>query len=215
MGTKLKYGAFPLVAGAVLVVASVIGGITVSGQATTLEAQGTKLDSVTSKVNIARSKTGDLQTAASLKGPGANAARVAADSKTIRELATRALTWNSDATYRKARESTMRVYALAADSKFVTAFLPVAPVNRDSQGNEYPFIDAAGLNSQVGDVTVKLLSVDAVKYSYMALVDVQAKSSDGIGTAVNVATVFVTIDSDGTITKLTGFASTTPPLTSG
>ena len=215
MGSKLKYSVFPVVAGVVLVVVGAISGLTIAGQDTALVAQSAKLDSITSKVNIARSKTGDLQTAASLKGPGANAARVAADTKTIGELATRALTWNSDATYRKARESTMRMYALAADSQFVTAFLPTAPVNRDSQGNEYPFIDAAGLNSQVGDVTVKLLSVDAVKYSYMALVDVQAKSSDGIGTAVNVATVFVTIDSDGTITKLTGFASTTPPLTSG
>jgi hypothetical protein len=214
MSGKLKNSVFPLVAGALLVITSVVSGVTISGQNAVLDAQQSKIDSLTTKIDAARSAAGNLEASVSMKDSGANPERIAADTKAIGDLVERALTWESDATYREARESTMRVYGLAEDSAFMSSFLPKAPVNLDSQGNEYPYIDAAGLNSQVADFKVRLLSVDGVDYSYMALVDVQAKSTDGLGTAVNVATVFVTIDGDGALTKLTGFASTARPVKS-
>jgi hypothetical protein len=215
MNSTLKNSAFPIVAGAILVVTSVIGGVTVADQNAALDAQTAKIAKIGAKVDAARAETNNVEAAASLKGPGANAERVAADSDTIGDLLERSLTWTDNASYIEARESTMRVYGLTEDSTFVTSFFPPAPVNLDSQGNEYPYIDAAGLNSQVGDFRVKLLSVDGVDYSYMVLVDVQAKSSDGLGTAVNVSTVFVTIDGAGALTQVTGYAATTSPRTSG
>ena len=150
-----------------------------------------------------------------LRDSGADAGRVAEDTKTIGDLLGRALTWENNEEYTEARKSTMRVYSLADDSAFMTSFLPAAPVNRDSQGNEYSYIDSAGLNSSVGDFRVKVLSVDGVDYRYMALVDVRGKSSDGLGSAVNVATVFATIDGEGKLIDISGFASTTEPRTSG
>ncbi len=125
-----------------------------------------------------------------------------------------ALDWDDNASYVEARAKTMRAYALTDTSPFMKAFLPPAPVNHDAKGNSYPFIDAAGLNSRAADTTVKLLSVDGLSYSYLALVDVQSSSSDERGTAVNTAALFVTIGGDGAVTKLSGYASTSTPLSS-
>lgn len=214
MSAKLKNNLFPLLAGALLVITGAVSGVTLAGQAAQLDAQQAKLDAITAKVNAARSAASNVETAVSLKGAGADPDRVASDTRVMGDLLNRALSWDSDASYNEARESTMRVYGLTENSTFMTSFLPPSPVNRDSEGNEYPYIDAAGLNSQVGGFKARLLSVDAVDYSYMVLVDVQAKSSDGLGKAGNVATVFVTIDGEGALTKISGFASTTQLRTS-
>lgn len=210
-----KNKVFPLVAGAVLVLTSIVSGVTVAGQNEAAAAQQVQLDDVAAQVEAAQSGTKDLDAQLSLQASGANADRVAADTETIGELLKRSLTWESHEEYTEARESTMRVYGLSEDSAFMQSFLPEAPVNRDSQGNEYAYIDAAGLNSSVADFRVKVLSVDALRYRYMALVDVQGKSSDGLGTSVNVATVFVTIDGEGEVSEISGFASTSQPRASG
>lgn len=215
MGGKIQNRVFPLVAGAVLTVSVIVGGAVSAGHGQEEVAQQAELDGVVSQLERAQSAMREVANEGSVSGIGAEQARVSADTKTIGKLLERALTWDSNATYVEARESTMRTYGLAEDSPFMTAFLPPAPSNRDEQGNEYPYIDAAGLNSQVGDFKVKLLGLDGVDYSYMALVDVQAKSSDGLGTSVTVATVFVTIDGDAAPKAISGFASTSSPRTSG
>jgi len=215
MSGNRKHLVFPLAAAGILALTGIVSGVTVSGQNDALQRQEARLAELTDEVGAARAATTDLDDTISVQASGADAARVAADSDVIGDLLQSALTWDDDASYREARESTMRLYGLAPDSSFMVSFLPEAPVNIDSQGNEYPYIDAAGLNSQVGDFQAKLLSVDAVSYSYMVLIDVQARSSDGLGAAVNVATAFVTIDGEGAVSQISGFASTTPTLTSG
>lgn len=214
MSGKLKNSVFPLAAGTLLVLTSVVSGITMSGQNSALDAQRVELASINDKTEAARSATSDLEASVSLKGPGVSADRVGTDTKIISDLLDRALDWDSDESYRDARDSTMLTYGLAEDSAFMTSFLPEAPVSVDGEGNKYPYIDAAGLNSQVGGIKVRLLSVAAVKYSYMVLADVQATSSDDLNTSTNVATVFITLDDKGAPTAISGFASTTQPRTS-
>jgi hypothetical protein len=209
MSSIFTRNAFPLVAGVILVITGVVTGVTVSGHSTELAAQKATIDSLTMEIDEAREIVDALDTEISLKDSGADASRVAADTEVISELLRLALVWDDNASYVDARDATMRAYDLSEDSAFMASFLPVAPVNKDSKGNEYPYIDAAGLNSSVGDFQAKVLSIDAVEYSYMVLVDVQGSSSDGMGKAVNVATVFVTIDGDGAVSEITGFASTT------
>lgn len=211
MAGTLKKAIFPLAAGAVLILVAIVSGATVAGQNSVLDAQKAELAEVTAAADEARESVEQVQTAATFELSGASEARVADDTEIIEDLAERVLTWDSHASYVEARDSTMRAYGLAEDAPFLQSFLPPAPVSRDAQGNEYPYIDAAKLNSRVGFTTVKLLSVDALEYSYMALVDVESKSSDRLGTASNVATIFVTVHGDGTVHDLAGFASTTPP----
>jgi len=215
MAMTKKNWIFPAAAGALLVVTATVSGITAAGQAEILEAQDAQVASINAKTDDARAAAAAVDDEVALQGTGASAERVASDRDIVVEIAKRALTWDDDATYRDARASTMRSYGLTEDSTFMTSFLPDAPVNRDSQGNEYPYIDAAGLNSTVGDTVVKVLDVDGLDYSYLALVDVQASSSDGLATASSVATIFVTIDGDGAVSDLTGYASTSTPVTSG
>jgi hypothetical protein len=208
MTSRAKNRIFPIVAGTILTVTAVIGGVMASQHHAHVDGQQARLHQLEVKTDAARGATNAIQTDGSL-ADGARASRVAADTKVVDALANRALTWNNDASYRQARSSTMRIYGLAESSVFMKSFLPPAPVNRDSKGNVYPYIDAAGLNSSVGDTTVKLLGVNGTAYSYMALVDVQSESSDNLGTAVNVATIFVTIDDAGKVSNVSGYASTT------
>ncbi|MFF2053877.1 hypothetical protein ACFVU2_19890 [Leifsonia sp. NPDC058194] len=212
---KLKNAVFPLVAGGILIATAIVGGVTAANQNTSLDSQKAQLSRLDSKIAAAQATTSKLESTSSLASAGAQGSRVTSDTANIEDLVHRVFTWNSDATYREARASTMRITGLSEDSSFMTAFLPKAPVNVDKQGNQYPYIDAAGLNSEVADTTVKLLSVDALNYNYLALVDVQAKSSDGLGTAGSVATILITINGENKVTALTGFASTTQPRVSG
>lgn len=214
MAGSMRRVAFPLVAGVVLVAVAIVAGVTTAGHTSTLNAQKSELRATNAQVETARAAAEDIGRTTSLLESGANGERIASDTKIVKELAERVLTWDSHASYEEARASTMRAYALGEDSPFMKAFLPPAPVNRDEQGNEYPYIDAAKLNSRVAGTTVKLLSVDGLDYSYLALVDVQSTSSDGAGKASNVATIFVTIDGDAAVTDAAGFASTTPPISS-
>lgn len=207
MATAAQHRIFPLVTAGVLVVAAIIGGTTANQHQQALDEQATKIAKLEARASAARAETKDIQADTSLVD-GARAGRVATDTQVISDLADRALSWDSDATYRQARSSTMRIYGLAENSVFMESFLPPAPRNTDSRGNVYPYIDAAGLNSHVGDITVRLLEVDGTAYSYMALVDVRADSSDKKGSAVNVATILATVDSSGKISDVSGYAST-------
>lgn len=206
---------FPITTGAILAATLVVSGVVTSNNQHQLASQREHLDALTTQIEEAAASTNELETAASLAGKGANLERVASDTEIIRALVKGAMTWDSHDSYTSAREKIMAAYGLNDADSFIQSFLPEAPVNRDSEGNEYPYIDAAGLNSRVGDISVSVLNVDGADYSYMALVDVQSTSSDGLGAAVNVATVLIDIAGDGEVLDVSGFASTTTPATSG
>ncbi len=210
MRTQMKNAIFPLIAGGVLICTLAVAGVTSTAQNSALQSQRDELASLTDQIKLAHATTTELEESVALDPLGARSERVEKDAEEIEAMAAKALTWDSHASYEDARASTMRLYDLSEKSSFIKSFLPEAPVNYDSQGNAYPYIDAAGLNSRIGSTSVKLLEVNGTDYSYMALVDVQAVSSDGLGTAVNVATIFATVDGDGGISELSGFASTSP-----
>lgn len=214
MRSKTRAVAFPIIGAAVLSATLLTGQLLLATEEGKLEADEQTLESLQSEIRTAQAQTDAAAVDAASVLSGAQADRVKADTELIEDLADRALTWFDHESYVEARESTMRAYGLTPDSTFMTSFLPPAPVNLDSKGAEYPYIDAAGLNSRATSTHVRLLSVDGVDYSYMALIDVAASSSDGLGSASNVATVFLTIDSDGAITDLSGYAATSTPATS-
>lgn len=212
--STMKKLAFPLFGAAVLVATCIVGGSISASHAAQLDSDKATLAGIQDEVTQAKAGVDTAAEDTALEFSGAQRERVESDEAIIEDLANRALSWDDHAAYQEARASTMRAYGLTEDSAFMTAFLPPAPVNLDKQGNEYPYIDAAGLNSRAAGVTARLLGVDGSLYSYMALVDVESTSSDGLGTASNVATIFLTIDSDGLITSLTGYAATSAPATS-
>lgn len=206
--TQAKLIIFPAIGAAALLGAIVAGTISTTPRQENLTALQAELDGLAASSATSLVATEDLEVERALSGTGADPSRVDADSDLIGDLLDTALTWDSDSSYREARESTMRIFELEEDSSFMSTFLPPAPVNIDAEGNEYPYIDAAGLNSHVAGADIDLLAVDGASYSYVALVSAQALSSDGRGAASGMASVFVTVDGDGMITELSGSAST-------
>lgn len=211
--TAWKKLMFPAVGAAVLVVAGVVSGVTIVSQ----NAQRAEAAATLSRIageNAELERVADAAIAeATVADLGARTDRIAADTKVIQDLADRTMTWASNAEYSDARESTMRAYGLQETSTFMASFLPPAPITVDAEGNEYAFIDAAGLNSRSGTARVNLLDVAGAVYAYMALIPVTSTSSDGLGSATNIATVFVSVDPAGEVSDLTGFAATAAPLT--
>lgn len=172
------------------------------------DARETEQKQVAAQLLEAGTAASELRDEVAAEASGADVARLAEDRVAIGQLLDAALTWSSHAEYVEARESTMRVGGLAEDSSLMQAFLPPAPVNTDADGNEYPYIDAAGLNSRVGSFHPRLLSVAGTEYSYLVLVNVQSTSTDGNATATRAATVLVTVDDQGALSDVRGYAST-------
>ena len=203
------------VPGVILLAAAIITGATHSAQQSALDADKAMLADIREQIAVAEDATASVSAQAAVDGFGGSAQRVADDREILDELAERILNWDSHASYTEAREITMRAYGLSETDDFMLSFLPEAPITHDSQGNEYTYIDAAGLNSHVEKTTVTLLGVDAVDYTYLVLADVKAKSSDGRASASNVASFLVTVDGEGQVVDLSGFASTKQPTHSG
>ena len=214
MANILKRHLFPVVALVVFVILVVIAAVTTSGNSATLADQEAELDALVTQARQAQTVADMLTDDATRLLSGATSERLELDHATIEELLERALTWSDNAEYTEARAATKRVYDLADDSVFMTSFLPPAPFSVDSKGNQYPYIDAAGLNSKVGGFQPSVLRINGLSYEYMVLVDVRSDSSDGRGAAVNVATVFLTIDGEGGVSDLRGYAATSLPVTS-
>lgn len=214
MAGILKRNLFPVVALAIFAVLVAIAAVTTSGNSTKLAAQDAELDTLVAQVHDAQTVADTVTDDATRLLSGATSERLELDRVVIEELLERALTWGDNAEYTEARAATMRVYGLTEDSAFMTNFLPPAPFSVDSKGNQYPYIDAAGLNSKLGDFQSSVLRINGLSYEYMVLVDVRSDSSDGRGAAVNVATVFVTIDGEGGVTDIRGYAATSLPVTS-
>lgn len=214
MADFLKRNLFPVAALAIFVILGTIAAVTTSSNSAKLAEQEAELNTLVTQVREAQTVADTLTSDAARLLSGATSERLERDRVVIDELLERALTWGDNAEYTEARAATMRVHGLSEDSTFMTSFLPPSPFSVDSKGNQYPYIDAAGLNSTLGEVRPSLLRIDGLSYEYMVLADVRSDSSDGRGAAVNVATVFLTIDGEGGVSDLRGYAATSLPVTS-
>lgn len=137
---------------------------------------------------------------------GTDYTRVSSDEELIRGLLTTALNWDSQSSYDAAREQVMADYEISEDSHFLQTFLPPAEPNTDSRGNEYSYINAAGLNSRLGDFNVEVLSVVQTDYRYLVSVSSESLSDDDMQAASNTSVVLMTIDGEGVISDVSGYA---------
>jgi len=135
--------------------------------------------------------------------------RMAADDEAIGALADTMFTWDSHDTYEAARITLSDEYNLAKDGAVLTGLMPADPVNVDAEGTEYPYIDAAGLNSSLGNYALTVTSVTATTYEYLVKAAVLASSTDGSTTASRVTVLMVTTDEAGNISEVRGWAAPT------
>ena len=138
---------------------------------------------------------------------GYSGGRVTRDERSIFTLLNHTFNWSNTEEYVANRESLQRLYGFRDNSRYLLTFLPEPPVNKDQHGNEYSYIDAAGLNSSLGSVKPRLLSVKGLEYSYLVLADVVSRSADGRNTRSTATTIFVTVDAEGKVVTVTGYTS--------
>jgi len=135
--------------------------------------------------------------------------RMDSDRSMIGELLHTTFTWDSHASYVSARKTLMSRYGLAENGSYLKAFLPPAPVATDSNGKQYPYIDAAKLNSSLGEFKLTLTHVEGTNYTYLAMVTVDAASGDDTATAARADVVSLTVGADGKPSAVTGWTSPT------
>lgn len=144
--------------------------------------------------------------------------RLEEDREVIGELLKTSLTWSNGKEYENARASTVRKYALEEGSSFMSSFLPKAPINVDSSGDEYYWIDSMDLNSRVGSFKPLVLDVRGTLYDYVVFVAVQTSSRDGNALVAGTSVMLVTVDGTGgpsSISELSAHVSTAKDRTSG
>ncbi|KOX14015.1 hypothetical protein [Nocardiopsis sp. NRRL B-16309] len=210
-----RRNAFPLSAAALLLVSGGSFAATRSAQEAALTDQEQRIEELQGGVADLEEAQEERENEVAGVVQGTDTARLDADEELIGDVLDTALTWETHAEYEDARSAMMTVYGLNEDSAFMTAFLPVAPVNVDREGNEYALIDLLGLDSRVGDFRTELLSVQGAEYSYLVLVDVRTTSDDGEASASNTATVLLTTDGDGGVSDVEGYAATSPVRSAG
>ncbi len=206
---------FPGVAVAILVATISAGALSSIDQQRTLDKTEAEIVSLTEQIALAEETAVAASTEATLAATGADSNRLASDEEQIADLLEASLKWSDHASYQEAREKVMRVYGLAADSTYMTTFLPEAPVTVDGEGNEYPYIDSVGLNSSLGSLEVRLLGVDGLTYRYMVLAEAKTSSTDNQQRASNTSVVLLSTDETGALLDIRGFAATETPMRSG
>lgn len=145
---------------------------------------------------------------------GTNAQRITADTELIRQFLKTAATWKSGEEYTAARESLKRKYKLDEGSQFMKVYFQEPVFNTDSSGNKFYVVDTEGLNSNLSSVDVKALGVAGTEYKYMVLADIGSASNDGKASATKTSVIYLTLDGEGVMTDVSGFASVSKALTS-
>ncbi|MET3172846.1 UNVERIFIED_ORG: hypothetical protein ABIB52_000674 [Arthrobacter sp. UYCu721] len=145
---------------------------------------------------------------------GTNAQRITADTELIRQFVKTAVTWKSGEEYTAARDSLKRKYKLDEDSQFMKVYFQEPVFNTDTSGNRFYVVDTEGLNSNLSSVDVKALGVAGTAYRYMVLADIGSASNDGKASATKTSVIYLTLDGEGQMADVSGFASVSKALTS-
>jgi hypothetical protein len=214
MRTFFYRNALLLLLAVVFVASGIAYAVTVAGQRVELAGQQHQVADLDARMQT-RLATAKAKQQAVVDGVlGTNAARVKSDTERIRQFMTTVATWKSGADYTAARDSVVRKYKLGNGSQFMKVYFPAPVSNTDSSGKTFYAVDAEGLNSNLNSVDVKPLSVAGTAYRYMVLADISSQSNDGKASANRTSVIYLTLDGEGVMTEVSGFASVSRPLTS-
>lgn len=151
--------------------------------------------------------TTNNQEVVSSEATGMSPARKRSDDETMKTIMGQALTWKSGEEYIAARKALIDRWHLDEGSQFLTVFMPgeeAGAWRTDSSGKTYFAYE--GANSSLDSFTTSVTNVDGTKYTYFAVVGIKTTSSDGKATNTSYSTMSYTLDSDGSISNITGWA---------
>lgn len=156
-----------------------------------------------------------LEAGAPVEGLEAAEQRVETDSALISELVKTMYSWGGHDEYVEARKVLMSRFGLPSDSEVLQTLMPEAPVSVDADGQERGYIDAAGLNSSLGSLSVTPTAVRGGQYSYLVLASVFSRSSDGSATAARANVVEVVTDAGEKVISVKGWSAPTAARSAG
>lgn len=123
---------------------------------------------------------------------GVDTARIVSDRDTVERIARAALTWNDFASYNESRQTILDM-GVAADSQFMTEFMPEAATYTNGDGSEMNTIDSRNATTEFTSATTYCRGFDGDAYSY-ACVAIATSTS---GSASDTATYIITCTLDG------------------
>lgn len=170
-------------------------------------ASAAQVEQLRSQLNDLSSTTASTQEDVSTQATGMSPARKSSDDETMQAVMKKALTWSSGEEYIQARQDLIDRWKLDEKSQFLTVFMPgedAGAWRTDSSGTTYFAYE--GINSSLDSFTSSVTNVDGTRYTYFAVVGVKTRSSDGMATDVTYSTMSYTLDANGTISDLTGWA---------
>jgi hypothetical protein len=203
-----------LILAAVFAASGIAFGVTATAQGSESAAQQRQIADLDAQMQTRLAAAKATQQSVVDGAQGTDARRVAADTDTIRQFVRTVATWKSGAEYAAARESVMRRYRLTPDSQFMKVYFPEPVSNRDSSGKTFYAIDADGLNSSMSTVDVRVLGVAGTAYRYMVLADISSSSSDNKASASRTSVIYLTLDGEGAMSQVSGYAADAKALTS-
>jgi hypothetical protein len=207
MRTFFYRNALMLILAAVFVASGTAYVVTVTGHQTESASQLQQIAELDAQMQTKLAAAKAKQQSVVDDALGINARRVTADTTAIREFVKTVATWKSGEEYAAARESVMRRYKLAEDSQFMKVYFQEPVSNRDSSGKTFYAVDVDGLNSSLGTVDVKVLGVSGTAYRYMVLADIASSSNDGKASASRTSVIYLTLDSEGVMSEVSGYAA--------
>lgn len=204
----------------VLILAGIFGALgigylaTTAGHESELASQAERISELEARMETGLVAAEELQREVVDNSQGTSEVRVEADTEVIRQFMSTVANWESGEEYTEARASVMRKYQLDEGSQFMRDYFQEPAYNTDSSGTRYYVVDTEGLNSSLSSVTVKPLSVRGTEYRYLVLADIRSFSNDGKASASRTSAVYLSLDGEGRISDVSGYASASKPRSS-
>ncbi|MCB5280370.1 hypothetical protein [Arthrobacter sp. ES1] len=214
MRTFFYRNALLLILAGVFVASGIAYAVTITGQHATVASRQQEPADPDAQMQADLAAAKAKQQAVADDALGTSTRRVTADTEVIRQFVNTVATWKDGAEYAAARESVMRRYKLDKDSQFMKVYFQEPVANRDSSGKTFYAVDADGLNSNLSSVDVKVLGVSGTSYRYMVLADIASSSNDGKASASRTSVIYLSLDGDGVMSEVSGYASAAKALNS-
>lgn len=213
MTTVMKRYAFAVVGIVVALIVGIIYGAQQASQARAADQRQEALAELEHTKDETQQALDAAQQAVYEELTGSDVTRMAQDRAIFEDMTTTMLTWDDHESYTAARTALIEDFGMSEDSSFVTSFFPEAPVTVDSEGNEYPYLDVAGLSSSPGELTVDLVGVTGTTYRYVVFVDMESAARIGESTSRSSVplVLFASVDSDGQLREVAGYSSVETP----
>lgn len=170
-------------------------------------ASAAQVEQLHTQLNELKTMTGKSQEDVSVEATGMSPARKRSDDERMTDIMKQALTWSTGEQYIEARNALIERWKLDEGSQFLTVFMPgedAGAWRTDSSGKTWFAYE--GINSALESFTSSVTNVDGTNYTYFAVVGVKTVSSDGKASTVTYSTMSYTLDANGTVSGITGWA---------